>query len=359
MIVKKGNVWWLDIWVGHGKTRKRVRRSLKTNDRALALEHARDVERDLEQGRQGVALKDFVSQYLIRIKQGDDSLPKNEDYILDVLVARFARENVTRLDQVTPAFIERILISLMAERDVGKVTANMYLVYLKKMFTRAVDWGVYTGPSPADKVHPFKTKKDIWVPTDKEKEQIIAAAVEISTDPQSVGRSLNHRIAGDYVTFLFNTGMRRAEALLLEKENIRDKSAFVLGKGNRWRAVPLNDAAWKIVNRQVCPSKYVFNCPNRFADSPFDFVVQRIRKATKIERFSLHSCRKWATVAMLRRGVDIKTVMDILGHTKIDTTLLIYAYSYEESRRDAVDRLGHVFETPPTKLLNSDGEPST
>lgn len=43
MLKKRGSVWWLDLWVG----KHRLRRSLHTTERAVAIERARDLTVEL------------------------------------------------------------------------------------------------------------------------------------------------------------------------------------------------------------------------------------------------------------------------------------------------------------------------
>lgn len=348
MITKKGRVWWLDIWVGHGKGRKRTRRSLKTDERALALARAQKLERELKNGESfgSPTLGEALSQYKIWSEQAKPKSFKKESQFLDIMVGWLNKQGATRFSQITPGLIEQMRMSLMTERRLKKSSINLYLEYLKVFFHRAIDWGIFVGPSPADKVKYYKCRSEIWVPTEEEKDKIISAAKQISAQPYHLSK--NDKNAADYVAFLFNTGMRPSEPLFLEKENIRDRSAYIYGKGGEWRAVPLNDAAWEIAERLLreTPGKWLFDVPNRFTAEPFLAVVEKIRKLSGVDRFTLHKCRKWFIVAMLRRGVDIKVIMDIVGHRRLSTTLLIYAYSYEGSRHEAVERLGHKVETP-------------
>jgi integrase len=54
--------------------------------------------------------------------------------------------------------------------------------------------------------------------------------------------------------------------------------------------------------------------------------------------FTPHSTRHTATTEMLRRGADLKTVQDVLGHSDAVMSLR-YAHSTTESRRSAVESL--------------------
>ena len=62
MISKRhGKNFWLDIWVG----KKRVRRSLRTDERALAIERARDITVELRKPKPvGTDIAEFSKKYL-------------------------------------------------------------------------------------------------------------------------------------------------------------------------------------------------------------------------------------------------------------------------------------------------------
>lgn len=163
-------------------------------------------------------------------------------------------------------------------------------------------------------------------------------AVEILVDLEAGPRSPVQKVIGSLIIFLFNTGLRKSEALNLRWQNLRDTNIDVLGKGKKWRKVPLNATAQRIIARQPRVSAYVFDIPNRHQMGLFRHTILQIRKKSRVPCFHLHLCRHWFTVALLRAGVDIKTVGDILGHSRIVMSL-IYAHSSPDSRQQAVDAI--------------------
>lgn len=58
-----------------------------------------------------------------------------------------------------------------------------------------------------------------------------------------------------------------------------------------------------------------------------------------LPKVTWHSLRHSAGSIMLKLGVDIVTVSKILGHSSPAVTATIYAHSFEESRRQAVERV--------------------
>ncbi len=351
MITRRGKTWWLDIWVGHGKARKRVRRSLHTDEKPLALERARDLASELQRGRPagGVTLADFVSRYLAWARDTKVSY-RSERYQVPVIQKWFESHGAKTLKAITPYLIEQFRMDVCARNRLStktpkgnaRSTANKYCALLRVMLYRAKDWGMLDGPNPASKVKPYKETDEKIILSDTEKDALLAAAEKIKAEADP--RSPVQHILSDFLSFLFATGLRKNEAVNLKWSALRDTSIDILGKGGKRRTVPLNAAAQAVLARQPRLSAFVFDLSNRHQDQLFNPTLRRLRKLSGVSRFHLHLCRHWFTVALLRAGVDIKTVGDILGHSRMQTTL-IYAHSTPESRQAAVDaidtKLGH------------------
>lgn len=351
MISKRGRIWWLDIWVGA----KRVRRSLHTTERVVAIERVRDVTEELKRGRPaGVTFADLVPKYLAWSRDTKAAY-RSERYQVPVIERWFEEHGAPRLADVTPYLIEQFRVDVCSRhrlatkrpRGAARSTANKYCALLRVMFNRARDWGLYDGANPVQKVRFYPDPPEMRVLTDEEKVAVMAAAVRIRTgaDP----RSPVQRVIPDMLEFLFNTGLRRAEALHLRWQSVEDTTISVLGKGAKRRRVPLNAAARAVLARQPRLTAYVFDIPNRDSGQVFAHTVRRIRRLSGVEHFHLHLCRHWFTAALLQAGVDIKTVGDILGHSRIVTSL-IYAHSSPEGRQRAVEALdanhGHSVVSP-------------
>jgi integrase len=330
----------LDIWVG----KKRIRRSLKTDEYSLAIERARDITLELKRGRPaGATFAELVPKYLAWARDTKAAY-RSERYQVPVIERWFEAHGAPRLADVTPYLIEQFRMEVCARNRLttkkpagsSRANANRYCALLRVMFNRARDWGLYDGPNPTQKVRFYPDRPEMRVLTDEEKAAVVAAAVRIRTEADP--RSPIQRVIPDFLEFLFSTGLRRSEALHLRWHDVGDSTASVLGKGHKWRKVPLNSAARAIVERQPRVSAFVFDVPNRDQPQVFAHTIRRIRKLSGVGHFHLHLCRHWFTAALLQRGVDIKTIGDILGHSKISISL-IYAHSSPENRQRAVDAL--------------------
>ena len=67
----------------------------------------------------------------------------------------------------------------------------------------------------------------------------------------------------------------------------------------------------------------------------------------RIPKANLHSLRHSFATRLLEMGVSPKVVQEILGHSTITLTLDTYSHVMPELKKDAVDKLGGLFENKP------------
>lgn len=173
----------------------------------------------------------------------------------------------------------------------------------------------------------------------------------------------------DYALLLlmFSTGLRKAEVCSLR---VRDVTTYrnqpvvdVIGKGKKHRRVALNkDVMEAVLDYQKAlkqrfttedtekdeeESKYLFytlgehgNCDVRpLTHKAVDCLLRRVKKAALVtKRITPHTTRHTFATTLLDKGVDLKTVQELLGHSHIRTTEK-YLHTSDEKKMDAVARL--------------------
>lgn len=154
--------------------------------------------------------------------------------------------------------------------------------------------------------------------------------------------------------FAFMSGMRKSEIISLKWCNvdfnkslvILDNHSFVT-KTSKVRSVPLNNVLIDLLKRRFfeCKSKNVFyyhTKTNRVLLFK-DFTVNRlmkiyIRKSYLNNNLVFHSLRHGFASELVRQGVNIFNVQQLLGHSNIKTTM-IYSHLEPESLRKDVQVL--------------------
>lgn len=336
---RDSGIFWLDIIVRG----RRYRRSLRTRERALAIERAHDVAAGLREPRPvGTALAEFIPRYLAWARETKPASFRLEKYHADIIQAWFEKAGHHTLESITPLAVEEFRKSVR-ERDrrttknarpASTTTANRYTAMLRTMFNRAADWALFSGQNPVSKVKFYREGEKVKPLSEAEIAAVMAAAGEISSSKWTspMGKALH-----DVCELVLNTGLRRSEALSLRWSDIIDDSLRIRGKGGKVRMVPLNDRARAVLGRQPKATAYVFDVPYRTKEGVLRQVTATIQRKTKIP-FHLHLLRHAFASRLLAAGVDIVTVSDILGHGMAMTTLL-YTHSSEARKRAAVAQL--------------------
>ena len=73
---------------------------------------------------------------------------------------------------------------------------------------------------------------------------------------------------------------------------------------------------------------------------------ERIVRKAGLRSIRLHDLRHTTASLLKKLGVSPRDAMAILGHSNISVTLGIYTHVDEDSRRDALDRLGQALRLP-------------
>jgi len=335
VIKKRGRVFWLDLWVGP----KRLRRSLRTDERAVAIERARDLTLELRKPKPpGMPFAEFAEKYKEWARATKPASYRTEAYRVAIIKAWLEGQGLLTLEQISTHAVEQLRAWVMTKRighttkTIGRSSANRYCAMLRTIFNKARDWGDYGGENPVSKVKFYREPQKTHPLSTAEVRSVLAAARTIQADP----RSPIQRIAADLIVILLNTGLRRSEALGLRWRDYNGDEVVVIGKGERRRVVPINDEARAVIERQPRTGIYILPIPNRAQTDNLRRTVKRIRKVSGVAHFHLHLCRHYAMTAMLGAGVDIQTASEILGHSRFSTSLL-YAHSTPERRRRAVE----------------------
>jgi len=152
------------------------------------------------------------------------------------------------------------------------------------------------------------------------------------------------------VTLFLNCGMRLSELVGINLNNIKNETLTVIGKGNKERSIPLNDACVKAINAylRVRPADgvkdrnalFLSERKRRISKETVQKIVKKYIKQAGLDpqRYSTHKLRHTAATLMYKYGnVDIRALQELLGHESIATTE-IYTHLDKQQLKDAVDK---------------------
>lgn len=176
----------------------------------------------------------------------------------------------------------------------------------------------YILKSPMKRIHRIKTDKTI-------KETYSDEMLEMMRDNTKNLRDLA------IVDLLASTGMRVGELVKLNIEDIdfENRQCIVFGKGSKERPVYF-DARTKIhlknyINGRDDTNRSLFvslNKPyNRLEISGVEIRLRKLGKELGINKVHPHKFRRTLATRAIDKGMPIEQVQQLLGHSKIDTTM--------------------------------------
>ncbi|CAD5902534.1 tyrosine-type recombinase/integrase [Carnobacterium maltaromaticum] len=146
------------------------------------------------------------------------------------------------------------------------------------------------------------------------------------------------------IAVLVDTGIRVSELIAIKNSDISEKYIKILGKGNKWRVVPIsNQLNYFLIKFRRIRDKHFSKMRNRYGnDRILDdelFLSKTGKKLKSVEnieimirdigcevnvrktvRCSPHTFRHYWTVKNLQNNQDIYTISKLLGHSKLNTT---------------------------------------
>lgn len=167
-------------------------------------------------------------------------------------------------------------------------------------------------------VEDIKVEKVIKKPfTDEERERMLRAC----TNVRDVA----------LLEFLYSTAVRVSELSKLNIANISfgTKDLIVYGKGGKERHVYLNDRTNMYLKEYLesrqdnNPALFVSNISpyNRMSKAGIEDAIRRIGRRAGVSNAHPHRFRRTAATNALNRGMSVQEVAELLGHTKLETTM--------------------------------------
>jgi len=151
------------------------------------------------------------------------------------------------------------------------------------------------------------------------------------------------------ITIFLNCGLRLSELVGINLNNIKNNILTVIGKGDKERSIPLNNACIKALETymKVRPTNalkdknalFISERRQRISKESVQKIVKKYIKSAGLdpERYSTHKLRHTAATLMYKYGnVDIRSLQELLGHESIATTQ-IYTHLDSKQLRNAVD----------------------
>lgn len=144
------------------------------------------------------------------------------------------------------------------------------------------------------------------------------------------------------VEFLYSSAVRVSELCRLNRDDIcwESDDVMVLGKGNKEREVYLNARAHLHLKQYLesraddNPALFVgTRAPHkRLTKSGIRNILKKVGNAAGVSKVHPHRFRRTSATDLLRMGMPIEQVQELLGHVKIETTRIYCTVTKEQVR---------------------------
>lgn len=210
--------------------------------------------------------------------------------------------------------------------------SNVYLDNIRLVFSSFFGWlnnKGYISKNPAAGLDPIKKEKRLKKPLSDTELEILRRNCVIERDTA-------------LVEFLYSTGVRVSELIALNRQDIdfNNMRAVVYGKGAKEREAYLTAAASmhlkEYLDTRTDNNEALFvslkQPHERLSVAGVEEILRRLGRETGIEKVHPHRFRRTMATNILHKGMPIEEVKEVLGHVKLDTTLIYCQVSRENVR---------------------------
>ena len=219
---------------------------------------------------------------------------------------------------VTTDDLRSFLTDYQARSGVSKVTIDNVRRILSSFFSWLEDED-YILKSPARRIHKVKTMVIVRNTFSDEDIELMRDACEDVRD-----RAI--------IDMLASTGMRVGEMARLKRSDVdlSERECVVLGKGDKQRTVYF-DARTKIhlkayldARKDGCDALFVSvkGTVKPLGIGGIEHMVKRLGSKVGLEKAHPHKFRRTLATGAIDKGMPIEQVQQLLGHKRIDTTLM-------------------------------------
>lgn len=232
------------------------------------------------------------------------------------------------IKEITEADLFMYISMYQKKRSVS----NAYLDNIRLVFSSFFGWlnnKGYIPKNPAAGLDPIKTEKRIKKPLSDTELEKLRRKCKIERDLA-------------LLEFLYSTGVRVSELVALNRQDIdfNNMDVIVYGKGAKERETYLTAASCmhlkEYLDSRLDNNEALFvslRSPHeRLTVSGVEEILRRLGRQTGIEKVHPHRFRRTMATNILNKGMPIEEVKEILGHVKLDTTMIYCQVSRENVR---------------------------
>lgn len=203
-----------------------------------------------------------------------------------------------------------------------RCVSNVYLDNIRRVFSSYFGWLYakgYISVNPCAGIDKIKTEKKIKKPL-------------LDTELEIIRRNCETKRDIALIEFLYSTGVRVSELTALDRNdvNFEKMEVVVYGKGGKEREVYLTPTTRmylsEYLNSREDEKEALFVSTRkpweRIGKEGVESILKRLGAKSGVEKVHPHRFRRTMATNILNKGMPIEEVKEILGHSKLDTTMI-------------------------------------
>ena len=266
-----------------------------------------------------------VAKYYIASKQVE-GLSKNTLRNYTIILRTFFNAIRKPMEEITTNDVRAYLYQLQASGKQSNATLDRTRCHLNTFFNWCVDEG-YLPKNPVRQIKTIKCeKKERRFLSDEELEIVRDACADITETA--------------IIEFLYSTGCRVSELTSLKRSDVdfQTHEVKLFGKGSKYRTSYMNAKCELTLRKYLLTrsdaSEYLFvgrrKPHSKYENRSIEKMLKMIGERANLPfRLIPHILRHTTATHALQHGMDVTEIQKLLGHSKIDTTM-IYAKTSQD-----------------------------
>lgn len=255
-------------------------------------------------------VKEIVPQtFLDQIKLR--RLSHNTLSVYKSVLTKYLRYCETQNIQPSPQNIQQYMIYLIDQHNISRSYQNQLINAVKIYFEAELHMAI-------DPVHFKRAKKEKKLPVVFSEQEVVLLLKQVT--------NLKHKCL---LSLIYSAGLRRAEVLNLKVNDIdssRNCINILDAKGNKDRISLLSNKQLLLLReyyKEYKPVNYLFQGENgeKYSVTSLRKIFERALRNSGIQKkASLHTLRHSFATHLLEKGVDLRYIQALLGHSSSKTT---------------------------------------
>lgn len=283
----------------------------------------------------------FIEYLNFEKKYSDYTISSYEKDLNDYI--KYLKENKLRYDKLEYKDVVDYIIYLKGKK-LEATSVNRHLSSIRSFYKYLIDNKITSS-------NPFKLvrgpKKEKKLPNYLQYDEFVDLINTCDETPLGIRNRM-------ILELLFATGVRVSELVSIKLTDIdfKDRSIKITGKGKKDRIVYFNKVCQEVMSNYVINARQellkgkrndyliINHLGNKITSRGVQDIIEKVLLKSSIKhKISPHTLRHTFATLLLKEGMDIREVQELLGHERLETTSIYTHVTNEELRKAYLNAL--------------------